>query len=336
MTQAPADRRHTGTTTEAPVDIAKLSADSVLTDDDMWRFGTAAAAALDQIDRPTAAEDEYDRHLVLLTELEREARSGRVPKDELIARRAAVLDHLRESVQHLRPGPQSARIADLWKNVDVPLGLYVPSALAPTNVSAEHRYQVHWSSADLPGMAQVKSASTDTGGLHVVNLTLPARGAAAGYAQAGIGILVRPTHAVSRMTFRPQASFHYRHIIDTPRVRSYVPWSTAVNKGQVRLVAQRIDPLTGNFETYAQHSVPLWNDSVGVGSQLWQDSGGGAYPGTDGGLQFIGTSGDLFALWFIASTYCAKNDQDPTAYTICQANLDCEVPSMWIEESPLT
>src|SRR3954465_15248861 len=98
MTRAPAGRRHTGTPTEAPVDSLKLSADSVLTDDDMWRFGTAAAAALDQIDRPTVAEGEYDRHLNLLTELEKEARSGRVPKEELLARRAAALDHLRDSV----------------------------------------------------------------------------------------------------------------------------------------------------------------------------------------------------------------------------------------------
>lgn len=334
MTQAPADRRQASTKPAATVDTTQLSADSVLTDDDMWRYGTAAAAALDQLDRPTIVEEEYDRHLNLLTELEREARSGRVPKDELIARRAAVLDHLRDSVSHLKPGPQTARITDLWRDVDAPLGLYVPSALAPTNVPIEHRYAVHWASPDLPGLAQVKSASTETGALHVVNLTLPARGAASGYAQAGVGILVRPSHAVSRLTFRPEANFHFRHIIDTPRVRSYVPWSTAVNKGQVRLVAQRVN---GNsFETYAEHTVPLWNDSVGTGSQLWQDSGGGSYPGTDSGLQFIGNSGDLFALWFIASTYCAKNDQDPTAYAICQANLDCEVPSMWVEESPLT
>lgn len=38
---------------------------------------------------------------------------------------------------------------------------------------------------------------------------------------------------------------------------------------------------------------------------------------------------------FIASVYRAKNDQDPTAYTTCQADLDCEVPSMWVEEAPL-
>src|SRR3712207_6854544 len=65
----------------------------------LFHSGTAAAAALDQIDRPTAAEGEYDRHLALLTELEREARSGRVPKDELLARRAAVLDQDRKSTR---------------------------------------------------------------------------------------------------------------------------------------------------------------------------------------------------------------------------------------------
>jgi hypothetical protein len=310
-----------------------------MTDDDVWRLGAAATAALDQLDRPTVVEEGCDRHLGLLAELEREGRAGRVPKEELVARRAALLDHLRESVQHLAPGPQLARLSELWHDADIAhwmTGLYVPSGLAPASAPMDHRFAVHWASPDLTGMAQVKTAAIESGAIHVVNLTLPARGAAAGYAQAGVGVLVRPTHAISRLTFRPEATFHFRHIIDTPRVRSYVPWSTAVNKGQVRLVAQRINPVTGAFETYAQHAVPLWNDSVGVGSQLWQDSGGGSYPGADPGLQFIGTSADLFALWFIASAYCAKSDQDPTGYTICQANVDCEVPSMWVEEAPLT
>jgi hypothetical protein len=341
MTQAPAERRRAKT---KPVSetasglTADLTADSVMNAEDVWRLGTAAAAAMDQLDRPTIVEEEYDRHLGMLTELESEGRAGRVARDELVARRAALIDHLRETVEHLAPGPQLARLSRVWQDADLSHwlgGLYVPTALAPANAPVDHRYAVHWSSADLPGMAQVKTASVETGALHVVNLTLPARGSAAGYAQAGVGILMRPTHAISRITFRPEASYHYRHIIDTPRVRSYVPWSTAVNKGQVRLVAQRINPLTGSFETYAQHAVPLWNDSVGTGSQLWQDAGGGSFPGADPGLQFIGTSGDLFALWLIASAYCAKNDEDPTAYTICQANIDCEVPSMWVDESPL-
>src|SRR5512133_3401508 len=95
-------------------------------------------------------------------------------------------------------------------------------------------------------------------------------------------------------------------------------------------------PVSGAFETFAQHAIPLWNDSVGVGSRLWQDTGGGSFPGTEAGLNVIGSGGDLFALWFIASAYCAKNDQDPTAYTICQANIDCDVSSMWVEETSMT
>jgi hypothetical protein len=337
MTQAPAERRRAKTKT-VPAIGSDLTADSVLTDDDVWRFGTAAAAALDQLDRPTVVEEEYDRHLGLLAKLESEGRAGRIPRTELVARRAALLDHLRETVEHLARGPQSGRTSSMWQDAGLAQwlgGLYVPGALAPPSAPVDHRYAVHWASADLPGMAQVKTASVDTGAIHVVNVSLPARGATAGYAQAGVGILMRPTHGISRITFRPEATFNYRHIIDTPRVRSYMAWSTAVNKGHVRLVAQRINPVNGSFETYAQRAVPLWNDSVGTGSQLWQDSGGGSFPGADPGLQFIGTSGDLFALWFIASAYCAKNDEDPTAYTICQANIDCEVPSMWVAETPL-
>src|SRR6185437_15387651 len=114
MTQAPADRRQA--TAKPASDTSIPTADSVMTDDDVWRLGTAAAAALDQLDRPTLVEEEYDRHFALLADLERESRAGRVPREELVARRAALLDHLRDTVEHLEPGPQLARMTEMWQD----------------------------------------------------------------------------------------------------------------------------------------------------------------------------------------------------------------------------
>ena len=182
---------------------------------------------------------------------------------------------------------------------------------------------------------QMKSASAESGRLHVVNLTDWTAHTASGYAQAGIGVLVKPASRLCRLTFRPDASYTFRHMIDTPSVPGTVPWSRACNRGSLRLVAQRINPVTGAFETDVQRSVPLWSDSAATGSTLFSDSGTGTYPGTDPGLTVLGGRGDTFALWFIAGVFVAKEDHYRTNRTICQANLDCAVPAMWIEETPL-
>jgi hypothetical protein len=55
------------------------------------------------------------------------------------------------------------------------------------------------------------------------------------------------------------------------------------------------------------------------------------------GARVAHTLGSSTGWWEFAfdRANCAKNDQDPTAYTTCQADLECEVPSMWVEEAPL-
>lgn len=300
--------------------------------------GAAAAAALDQLNRPTAADEAYDHYLRQLHGLAGELRAGRLTAEELPGLRTRILAELRDAVLHTQPDPVLARMADLWRGLDLaswPDKLHLPGGAAPAAMPVDHRYALQWTSAELPNLLQMKSASAETGRLHVVNLTDPTASAAGGYAQAGVGVLVRPRHRLSRLTFRPEATFTFRHVIDTPSVPGTVPFSRAVNRGQVRLVAQRVNPGTGAFETDAQRSIALWSDHAASGSMLFSDSGAGMYPSGDPGLSVLASGADTFALWFIATVYVAKEDHYRSNRTLCQANLDCAVPAIWVEESPV-
>jgi hypothetical protein len=307
--------------------------------DQTWRLGTAAAAALDQLDRATAADEAYDHYLERLHALDAAVREGTLSPEDLAERRTGIVDELRDAVLHTQPDPVLTRIGDLWRGLDRTTwidSLYVPSGAAGAAVPIDHRYALHWTSTDLPHLVQMKSASAETGRLHVVNLTDWTAHTASGYAQAAIGVLVRPAQELSRLTFRPEATYTFRHMIDTPSVPGTVPWSRACNRGQLRLVAQRVNPITGAFTTDVQRCLPLWSDSATSGSTLFADSGAGTYPGGDSGLSVIASRADTFAMWFIATVFVGKEDHYRTNRTICQANLDCAVPAIWIEETPIS
>src|SRR2546423_7134532 len=307
---------------------------ATIRNEDSLRMG--AAAALDQIDRPTAADEAYDHYLQQLHELDTEVRDGRLTEEDLPVRRATILGELRDAVLHTQPDPVLTRLADMWRALDRPYeSLFVPSGSASQSITADQRYALQWTSADLPHLVQMKTASAETGRMHVVNLTDWTAHTAGGHAQAAIGVLVQPRHALSRLTFRPEATFTYRHLIDTPSVPGTVPWSRACNRGQFRLVAQRVNPVTGAFQTDVQRTLPLWSDSATSGSTLFADSGTGTYPGGDAGLTVIGGADDTFALWFVASVFVGKEDHYRTNRTVCQANLDCGVPAIWVTEAPM-
>ena len=55
----------------------------------------------------------------------------------------------------------------------------------------------------------MKCASAETGRLHVVNMTDWTTSTGSGRAQAGIGILLRPSHPLCRITFRPEAAYAF-------------------------------------------------------------------------------------------------------------------------------
>jgi hypothetical protein len=253
-------------------------------------------------------------------------------------RRTAIVADLRDAVAHTQNAPYPSRIQDLWRDLN-PVrwldNLYVPAGSASSAVAAGHQYSLQWTSAELPNLVQMKSASVETGRLHVVNLTDSATDNGTGDAQAGLGVLVRPKYTVSRLIFRPEATYTFRHIIDTPSVPGTVPWSRAWNRGQLRLVAQRVNQFTGAFETDVQRSIPLWSDAASVGSAMFRDTGSGCYPGADPGLSVIAASGDTVALWVIATVFVSKEDHYRANRTVCQANLDCAISGIWVDEMPL-
>src|SRR5690349_238303 len=127
-------------------------------------LGTAASAALDQLDRPTRADEAYDHYLFQLHELDTDVREGRLTIDDLPARRTAILSELRDAVLHTQPDPVLTRVGDLWRGLDLSLdSLFVPGGSASAAVPADNRYALQWTSAELPDLVQMKSASAETG-----------------------------------------------------------------------------------------------------------------------------------------------------------------------------
>ncbi|HWB73036.1 MAG TPA: hypothetical protein VG452_12550 [Egibacteraceae bacterium] len=294
------------------------------------------AAALDRLDEP---DETYQRYLSDLHRIEREAIDGRLQPAERERRREETLSALGQHVMDRHPSPHARLFAGIDLEPELfPKDLYIPSDARPSWVPREQRYSLEWTSADAPGLAQSKWASAATGRLHVINLVPSNTSAAGGHAQAAVGIEVRPKHQLSRLTLRPELSYTWGYHLDTPVVGSNVPWSRVWTHGQLRLVAQRQDPVDGTFETYLQRRIGLWSRSMTEGSQMSRVSESGPYPSSDPGLIFIGSSGSNFALWVIATAYVSKDDRDPDPKnrSVCQANLDVEVPVMSVEEVSLT
>src|SRR5206468_11012150 len=105
-------------------------AGSERTAEETWQMGAAAAAALDQLDRATAADEAYDHYLDRLHALDTDIREDRLSPEQLPARRADILAELRDAVLHTQPDPALTRIGDLWRGMDTGHwldALYVPS-----------------------------------------------------------------------------------------------------------------------------------------------------------------------------------------------------------------
>jgi hypothetical protein len=109
-----------------------------------------------------------------------------------------------------------------------------------------------------------------------------------------------------------------------------------INIGRLRLVAQRVNPVSGVWETYVARHIELWNAWTGNWGGphpifVYQDNGGsGTYPAADPGLQLIATSGDTLLLWFIVATY-VQSDSGPT----CLNKLEAAVPVMQVRDDQL-
>jgi hypothetical protein len=222
-----------------------------------------------------------------------------------------------------------------------PSSIYVPDAPG-TRTPREQRYSLEWTSAaptSVPGIppspVQVRDASKTSGYVGVANVVpwWSSSVGTKGWAQAGIGVVYRPRHAISRVTFVPEAQYRYEWIINTEQ---RLPTPRMVNTGWLRLVAQRVNPVSGIWETYVVRHIELWHGWTGNWGGPFpffvnQDNGGtGTYPAADPGLQLIATSADTLLLWFIVATY-VQSDSGPT----CLNKLEAAVPMMQVRDDPL-
>jgi hypothetical protein len=186
-------------------------------------------------------------------------------------------------------------------------------------------------------LIQVRNASKADGYVGVAN-AIPSwdtlLGKVDGYAKAGIGILYKPRHALSRVTFVPEAQYRYEWIIDTAQ---QTPTPRMKNWGWLQLFAQRWNPVSKMWENYFQRNIEAWGGRAGNWGGpspvfVHEDNGGTeAYPGSDPGLQLIATSADTLLLWFVVATY-VESDRGPT----CMNKLEASVPLMWVWDESLT
>lgn len=302
-----------------------------LTDDELVARAVAGAARPSPDPFVDAAQEE---NLAAIAEVERLAGLGELVGDELAERRSTLANTLRGSVVRKDPAFRwYTQRLDQLGNARFFQWIYLPSDLPPAPVPGTgHRYELATVDPDPPSFTQVKVADPGTGKLFAQNTFRLVPGAASGTARAGLGVLVRPLYRYTRLVFHPQVHYAFGHRADVPTAPGMV--NSAHSHGEFELVAQRLTSL-GDFAPYAARSVPLWDKYTGTGTGYGWQKGTGQYPGTDPGLSFVATTEDVFAIWVFVKITMSKHDHDPRWFTSGQAYLDCEVPLMWVEQSPL-
>jgi len=280
-------------------------------------------------------DEVYEGLWARLEQIEREATDGQIDPTAAMQRRSEAFQDLGQHVMGL-PGSFLQPVGEIEPEL-FPSGLFLPAEAPPSWVTADRRYGLEWIGPDVPGLGQSKAASAASGRMHVVNLVRSDVTTAGGWAQAAVGIRVRPTYALSRLTLRPELSYTWRYLMDTPIVASTVPYSQTRTRGRLRLIAQQENLASGAFETYVQRSVDLWEQWHSGSSARFEDSASGSFPGGDPGLSFIGSSATNFALWLVSEAFVSRTDfdPDPARRSICHATLDVEMPMMWLDEVKL-
>jgi hypothetical protein len=309
-----------------------------LSPDDIERLREVAQAGLGEVPTRTPMEEAITQTQAELERLEQEAASGRIEMGDYESRRTALLGGLRQSVMDLKLSPYASALAQVAERgiLELILSMFLPTSAA--GATPERTYSLAWTASPSPGILQTQGASIATGKLFAVAQTDRNVLNADGFAEAGLGILVKPRHKLARIRFTPYVNYNYTHVIDTPSVPDNVDWSHATNQGVIRLVAQRLNPVTNQFEPYLQRSLTKWSDSSSIGSARYQGQGTSSYPGSDPGLLVIGSSADTFALWIVATVHVSKQDHDPrpTNRTLNFGSFGFDIPVMWAEQEMLS
>jgi hypothetical protein len=165
-------------------------------------------------------EETIGRARAELERLEQEVAAGRVEIGDYESRRTALLHGLGQSLMDLKVSHYASALgrAAAQGVLDVLLSMYLPSS-AP-GVTPDHTYSLSWTDPQVPGILQTQGASTATGRLYAVAQTDRNALVAAGFAQAALGILVKPRHALTRIRFTPEVNFNYGHAIPNPANRT--------------------------------------------------------------------------------------------------------------------
>jgi hypothetical protein len=304
---------------------------------EIGRLREVAQASVGQLGAQTPMEVTIERARAELERLEQEVATGRIQIGDYESRRIELLGGLGQSLMDLKLSPYASSLGEVSGRgiFELLLSMFLPTSAA--GASPGRTYSLSWTANPSPGILQTQGASTATGKLFAVAQTDRTVMSSDGFAEAGLGILVKPRHALTRVRFTPDVNYNYTHVIDTPSVPDNVAWSHATNQGAIRLIAQRLNPVTNVFEPYLQRSLTRWSDSSPMGSARYQDQGTGSYPGSDPGLLVIGSSADTFALWIVATIHVTVQDHDPNPAnrTLCFGSFGFDIPVMWAEQDKL-
>jgi hypothetical protein len=213
--------------------------------------------------------------------------------------------------------------------------LYGPAGEA--NLRENHRYGLEWTYRDSANLAGSDFASKTTGRLQVVNVVSPTSLDVQGFAHAGIGFLVQPGHAITRLKMAPTLTYRFHHLIyhDSPETLA-----VAITRGFVRLVAFQVNPFTKTSQQVAQHEVKLWESQNQPIVSRHEDQRSGSFNGAPVELSFLGTSNFLYAVCCVATVWVSRIVYGglhgvPPEPTLCTGNLECNVSAMWLNQEKL-
>lgn len=214
------------------------------------------------------------------------------------------------------------------------LGEVFDSAYLPAEVPGprEKRYSHEWRGTNADGLDQVRNANAQNGRMIALSIFVPRPEGTVGFAAPALGIEVEPALAASRLHFEPYVHYSFGHKVDVPT--AFGNPNSALTGGELIVSAERILP-GGTAVAYDATTLELWRRPVVSGEGYGWERGQGRYPGkAGGGLSVLTGKGERLRLWVQIKVSMSKMDHDPQAFTQGQAYIDCEVPMMWVTETP--
>ena len=252
-----------------------------------------------------------------------------------------LLVEVRDSVGH--PINRDALFSDHVSKEMALVGV-LDSLYGPANnafLKEDHRYSLEWTSQDSTEIAVTDSASKATGHLQVVNVVSPMppvfhpNGSfSGGTAHAGVGFLIQPRFALTKLTMTPELAYRYNHLIfhDSPDTLSI-----ATTRGFVRLLAFKVNLFNRTSELVAEWDKKLWDAQNQPIVSRNEDQQSGTFNGSPVELEFRASRDFAYAVCCVASVYVNRGYYGgtvghPPEPTLCTGNLECDVPAMWLEQ----